>query len=151
MDQEKLCYSCREVKNLTEYYKAKGRKHGVQGVCKECCKKYERDRRKSDPTFRARLNQKSKEYRQKNPEYFKVKTAERKAAKLRATPSWLTKEHLQEIKDIYLTCPEGYEVDHIVPLQGRNVSGLHVPWNLQHLTKGENRRKGNAFNPDPSA
>lgn len=67
-----------------------------------------------------------------------------------ATPSWLTLEDKQAIHDIYLLCAEmtvsenvKYEVDHIVPLSGDTVCGLHVPWNLQILEQYANRSKGN--------
>lgn len=43
---------------------------------------------------------------------------------------------------------EDAEVDHIVPLNGRAVSGLHVSWNLQILTRSENSRKGNRLIED---
>lgn len=47
------------------------------------------------------------------------------------------------IKKFYENCPEGYEVDHIYPLQGKTMSGLHVLKNLQYLPMHENRAKGN--------
>jgi len=70
---------------------------------------------------------------------------ERELRKRNATPKWLSKNHREEMKRIYLNRPEGYHVDHIVPLKGKNVSGLHVPWNLQYLPIADNIRKRNKF------
>lgn len=69
-------------------------------------------------------------------------SAERRALKSKACPSWVNKN---ELKNIYANCPYGYEVDHIIPLKHKDVCGLHVPWNLQYLPKAENSRKNNKF------
>lgn len=68
--------------------------------------------------------------------------AKRRASKRQATPLWADAE---KIKMIYLNCPEGYHVDHIIPLSGKNVSGLHIETNLQYLIAEENQQKYNKF------
>ena len=60
-------------------------------------------------------------------------------------PGWLTPEQEQKIIDIYCDRPKGMTVDHIIPLQGEFVSGLHHPDNLQYLTNSENCTKGNKY------
>ncbi|WP_414897002.1 HNH endonuclease signature motif containing protein [Rhodovulum sp. YEN HP10] len=76
----------------------------------------------------------------------------RTAAKRKASPPWLTDEHLAAIRAVYaeaarLTEATGipHHVDHIIPLTHPDVQGLHVPWNLQVLTTSENQSKGNSF------
>lgn len=49
------------------------------------------------------------------------------------------------IEKMYKHCPSGYEVDHVVPIAGIGVCGLHVHYNLQHLTKKQNTEKGNSY------
>lgn len=73
----------------------------------------------------------------------------RRAAKLQRTPPW---SDLDAMRAIYaeaarLSAETGipHHVDHEIPLQGKLVSGLHVPGNLQILTASENSRKRNRF------
>jgi len=94
----------------------------------------------------------NKKYRENNKLKFLVYSANRRAMKLNATPRWLRKEERQQIEELYeiaqafkLYTGQDYHVDHIVPLQGENVCGLHVPWNLQVLEASENIRKSNKF------
>ena len=79
-------------------------------------------------------------HRKENPGKINAWNAKRRAQKLKATPKWLTKEDYKIIAGFYIEAAKltketdiSHHVDHIVPLQGKNVSGLHVPWNLQIL------------------
>ena len=94
-----------------------------------------------------RLN--SNEWRRQNAPKVRAALAQRKAALLRRTPGWAD---FKEIELIYEHCDylsrltgTPHNVDHIYPLQGKNVSGLHVHQNLQILTQQENFRKGNRY------
>lgn len=91
-----------------------------------------------------------KAYAQANPEKANFRAGKRRAAKLQRTPKWLTASDWIEIKWAYRIASERsketgikHAVDHIIPLQGENISGLHVPWNLQILTVSANCSKHN--------
>ena len=93
---------------------------------------------------------KKRKWRLNNPGKHRALQAKRRAMKLKATPPWLSKEHLQKIEAFYiesarLTKETGiwYSVDHIWPIQGNGFTGLHVPWNLRVVTFSENSRKHN--------
>lgn len=95
-------------------------------------------------------NQKSSKWRKENRDTCNFLLAKYKSNKKLRTPPWLNNDHYKEIKLWYRRAKlasiffgEAYEVDHVIPLQGKNVSGLHVPWNLQILTKNENVKKSN--------
>lgn len=94
-----------------------------------------------------KVNVKNAKWRKANPAKCNAKTSRRRAAKFQATPTWADKKAIERI---YQEASQmaGYEVDHIVPLNSKIVSGLHVPANLQIIKCRENRSKGNKFWPD---
>jgi len=97
------------------------------------------------------IKERKSAYSRKNRAVINAAVARRKAAKLLRTPAWLDAVDLAEIEFTYMWCSAlrecglDYHVDHIVPLQGETVSGLHVPWNLQILTAKENVSKRNRW------
>lgn len=99
-----------------------------------------------------KIKARAKLWKRVNPEKVNATNAKRRAFKKNACPKWLTKIHLQEIENFYLVARdaqlitgEGYHVDHIIPLMGPNVSGLHVPWNLQVLPSDINMIKNTHY------
>ena len=117
----------------------------------------------SRPEVLERMREKTKEWSVKNKdkkrEYDKLYVAQnaarvrsykakRRAKERKATPPWLTEDHLEAIRAVYteaerLTQETGipHQVDHIVPLSGKTVSGLHVPWNLRAIPAVDNNRR----------
>jgi hypothetical protein len=96
----------------------------------------------NDPIRRQRnrerlLAQMRDSYRAK-PEMYKKNAKLRQERIKLATPAWVDKKALREF---YKNKPLGMSVDHIVPIGGKNVCGLHVIWNLQYLTLEQNKRK----------
>lgn len=86
-----------------------------------------------------------KNWRKNNPDKVSLQALKDNAIRSLRIPKWLTKEDWEKINLFYNNCPEGMVVDHIIPLRGKTISGLHVLNNLQYLTKEENLIKGNKF------
>jgi hypothetical protein len=81
-----------------------------------------------------------------------AETAFRRNAKMQRTPKWLTEFDKLKMHCIYQMAAmytrvnqESWTVDHVIPLQGKIVSGLHVPANLQVMRASDNFSKGNRF------
>ena len=77
----------------------------------------------------------------KNTKHLLALNRKRWAAKINRTPPF----GQDGITNFYKNCPFGMQVDHVIPLQGKLVSGLHVVWNLQYLTPAQNMSKGNKY------
>lgn len=104
---------------------------------------WQREHRKKFPEmFRARERKHGRIKRQRYPERILADVRKRQAAKLKRTPKWAD---LTAIRAFYEARPKGLVIDHIVPLRGRTVSGLHVLNNLQYLTEADNLAKNNLF------
>ena len=95
---------------------------------------------------------KSKEYQKQNLSVFAANNAKRDAAKSKRTPAWLTEDdkwlmaQAYELAALRAKMVGGvWHVDHILPLQGKKVSGLHVPINLQVIPAKANRSKSNSY------
>ena len=89
-------------------------------------------------------------YYEKNKLFYIQKDADRRAKKLQAQTIWgqeNVSKFYKKAKELELLNPGiKYHVDHVVPLVGKNVCGLHNQFNLQILTETENKRKGNVWN-----
>lgn len=156
----KICTNCSLEKELTDFYKNKAQKDGYQNYCKLCMNKannkWQRNNRETSKKYIDNWRNNNKEHvkkvarnwRQENKSTVASLRAKRRASELVRTPKWT---NLEKIKAYYDVCSffnevnghTKYHVDHIIPLQGKLVSGLHVENNLQVVSAKENLSKGN--------
>lgn len=163
--QTLLCTGpCGKELPTSEFHRRKKGSRGFAYRCKHCHKEYhKRWKAENKDKFegyvkkhlkgnREKLAERSKSWRKDNPSKVLAQLAKRRADKKSRTPSWLSKSQKEQIVNLYAlrdkmqkTLGLDYEVDHIIPLKGENVCGLHVPWNMQILEKSLNRSKYNKF------
>jgi hypothetical protein len=121
---KKECSKCKKILDYSYFHSNSSKLGGYNSWCISC----------------------DSRFRQDNPEFTRASSAKRRAALLQRTVSF----DQEGITEFYKNCPEGHQVDHIIPLQGHNVSGLHVLSNLQYLPIKENLQKSNKFNTTES-
>ena len=166
----KVCSRCKVFKPFSDYAKRSNTKIGVQPKCKTCLSElyyenrekirarqkeyYKNNKEKLDAinikwaaANRDKVNKNIKKWKEKNKELVYFYGATRRARKKNATPAWAD---MDRIKYTYAHCHwlnktfgHNMHVDHIVPLNGKNVCGLHVHTNLQIIPAEENLRKHN--------
>ena len=111
-------------------------------IIAEVHSKYYIEHKEERKNYNIQYNQNNKSKKRSNSKKYKI-------LRIQAIPKWA---NIKEIEKIYkqaqeLELQDGIKrhVDHIIPLQGKNVCGLHVEYNLQILTEEENLKKSNKF------
>ena len=123
---------------ISQYHKQHGKQYCEKN--KGRIKQYKEQYREKN---KEKIQQYSKQYRENNKEIRMLRNKTRQRRFRRATPPWA---NLNRIMGIYREAKElGMHVDHVIPLNGKNVSGLHVETNLQIMEPIKNLKKSNKF------
>jgi hypothetical protein len=151
------CLGCRKEKKKaykkTEKGKEANRRHAktpAARAARALQKKRRLEKIKADPVLFEAYKLKQRERKRRYHATPSGKACQRrksffKEEKIRlATPKWCDRASLN---DFISSCPEGYHVDHIIPLRGETVWGLNIPENLQYLPAQENLLKHNKIDP----
>jgi hypothetical protein len=157
----KRCVACHKVlqaswyKNNKQQHDARTvqwRKNNPDTVLEYSRNYHENNKERSREYYKinkSKINVQSSLWKTQNKDKVVAYTAKGRARKLRANPypefNWVNKFFYQEAKTLEQITGYKWHVDHIVPLQGKTVCGLHVPWNLQTIPANDNLSKSNIF------
>lgn len=156
----KICSICKVSQDKSCFHKNKSYTPGLDARCKLCKKKTyletssavkERTRLwKENNVDKKRLA--NKNWAKVNRQYYAAWASERRASKLSATVSWdkefsefVLEEAFSLAKLRFTMFNFKWHVDHIVPLRGKTICGLHVWNNLQVIPAITNMKKGNRW------
>lgn len=150
---EGKCKSCKNLYRKSYYQKNRERERANNEAWKAANpERYKEIGRQIYQDKKDWYNAYSRQHYYENKGIYRAKDAKYRATKLQATPSWLTEKQLHDITVIYTACAKVSErtgkphhVDHVVPLQGENICGLHVPWNLAIIPAKMNLAKSNTY------
>ncbi len=138
---DQLCKKCNQPGLFRNKWHNLNQKYYLQTTCRTCEFGATKKHQQENPEYWQALNRRA--YKNWSPEQKQKRNEESLLRHKRIKhmiPPWADKKAIMEF---YRNRPPGYHVDHIIPLNGKNVSGLHVIENLQYLPAVENLRKGN--------
>jgi hypothetical protein len=138
----KRCTCCTTIHTLDNFSVSASKFDGLRNECKTCDSFRNKIHREENKQHY--INTKHIHYTEHKAEYTARKIKRNQYIQL-TTPNWT---NMEEMNIIYKKCPPGYHVDHIIPLQGELVCGLHVEHNLQYLSASDNLSKSNKFDID---
>ena len=159
----KTCTKCSVEQPLSDFYNNRKAADGKASWCKACQTAANKRYAKANPekmaanvrkhysslTPEEKAAHNRKKHENKDKAKLRAKVAKRRAAKLNATPAWADMEAIDFVYHAAKAIEEEYgtkwHVDHIVPLQGDSVCGLHVAGNLQLLSPTKNLSKSNKW------
>lgn len=153
----KRCSKCGEIKEHKEFSANTKEPDGFRAYCRQCSAvawkaHYEANpeihRERAKEYYKTNKEERleySHAYYHANPDLYAAHRNKRRTREDQALANWA---NLEEINTIYICCPQGHHVDHIIPLQGKLVCGLHTENNLQYLLASDNLAKSNSFDID---
>lgn len=168
-EKGKTCTRCYIFKPLFDFGKASSGKDGHRTYCKICHSKKKREwydnnkeyvlnktkqyqdahpeiakqaKKKWADNNKEQITAYRKKYRKENIEKRRAHVSARRKKLRQNTPKWAD---MVSIRLFYLNCPKGYHVDHVIPIKGKLVSGLHILENLQYLPAKVNMSKHNKW------